>query len=83
MPHRDSGAPTIMEHITGIAIGAAVHGLIIACALRRRSRAQSNFLSRYPEHVVEDGSAPCPSISSPQQKHPKLIVVVKMANYFR
>jgi hypothetical protein len=37
------GAPTIMEHITGIAIGAAVHGLIVAYALRRRSRAQIQF----------------------------------------
>lgn len=38
-----SGAATIMEHMTGIAIGAAVHVLIIAYALHRRSHAGSIY----------------------------------------
>jgi hypothetical protein len=38
-----SGAATIMELITGIAIGAAVHVLIIGYALHRRSRAQAQL----------------------------------------
>jgi hypothetical protein len=32
-----SGAPTTAEHIVGLAIGIAVHAIIVAYAIRRRS----------------------------------------------
>lgn len=32
-----SGAPTMAEHIVGLAIGIAVHAIIVAYAIRRRS----------------------------------------------